>query len=88
MTTTRFWAVDKVVLAYFAAAVIVILGWWSQIPYAPALLAGSLLGGAGRLADLLNADSSQSRGAKERRKFLFPLAPLRLCARVSPGGLR
>ena len=46
MTATRFWAVDKVILAYFAAAVVVILGWWNQIPYAPALLAGNLLGGA------------------------------------------
>ena len=24
---TRFWAVDKVILAYFAGAVVVILGW-------------------------------------------------------------
>ena len=44
---TRFWAVDKVVLTYFAFAVVVILGWWSKLPDAPALLAANLLGIAG-----------------------------------------
>ena len=41
---TRFWAVDKVILAYFAFAVVVILGWWSSLRDAPALLAANLLG--------------------------------------------
>jgi hypothetical protein len=43
---TRFWAVDKVILAYFAASMVVILGWWSRLPDAPALLAANLAGGA------------------------------------------
>jgi membrane-associated phospholipid phosphatase len=43
---TRFWAVDKIILAYFAGAVAVILGWWNQLPYAAALLAAHVLGTA------------------------------------------
>ena len=43
---TRFWAVDKVILAYFAASVILILGWWSELPGAAALLAANVLGAA------------------------------------------
>ncbi|MBS1854680.1 MAG: phosphatase PAP2 family protein [Acidobacteria bacterium] len=43
---TRFWAVDKVILTYFAFSVAMLLGWWSRIPYAPALLAANLAGGA------------------------------------------
>ena len=31
---TRFWAVDKVIVAYFACAVLLILGWWSKLPQA------------------------------------------------------
>jgi len=43
---TRFWAVDKVILAYFSLSVLVILGWWSRLPDALLLLAANLLGGA------------------------------------------
>ena len=43
---TRFWAVDKVILAYFAGSVVVILGWWSKLPDALPLLAANVLGGA------------------------------------------
>ena len=43
---TRFWAVDKVILAYFACAVVVILGWWNQMEDALPLLAANLIGGA------------------------------------------
>lgn len=43
---TRFWAVDKVILAYFACSVVVILGWWSKLPEALPLLAANLIGGA------------------------------------------
>ena len=43
---TRFWAVDKVILAYFACAVVVILGWWNKLPDALPLLAANLIGGA------------------------------------------
>jgi len=43
---TRFWPVDKVILAYFGFAVAMILGWWSKLPDAPALLAANLIGGA------------------------------------------
>ena len=42
---TRFWAVDKVILAYFSFAVLVILGWWSKLEYAPGLLAANLIAG-------------------------------------------
>jgi membrane-associated phospholipid phosphatase len=45
-TDTRFWPVDKVILVYFAFAVVLILGWWSKVADAPALLAAHLLGGA------------------------------------------
>jgi len=43
---TRFWAVDKVILTFFGAAVVAIAGWWSKLPDAPALLAANLFGGA------------------------------------------
>jgi membrane-associated phospholipid phosphatase len=36
------WAVDKLILAYFAASTVLLLGWWSRIPYAPGLLAWHL----------------------------------------------
>jgi hypothetical protein len=42
----EFWAVDQVILTYFAASVVVILGWWSRLPGAPLLLAANLLAGA------------------------------------------
>ena len=45
-TAMRYWAVDKVMLGYLAASVIVILGWWKQLPDAPVLLAANVLGGA------------------------------------------
>ena len=45
-TGTNFWAVDKVILAYFGLAALVILGWWSKLPDAAALLAANLIGGA------------------------------------------
>jgi membrane-associated phospholipid phosphatase len=43
---TRFWAVDKVILAYFAFAGVLILGWWNSLADAPALLAAHALGSA------------------------------------------
>jgi membrane-associated phospholipid phosphatase len=42
----RYWAVDKLILAYFAFTTVVILGWWSRIPDAGALLAAHLAGAA------------------------------------------
>ena len=33
----RFWAVDKVILAYFAFTTVLILGWWNSIPGAAGL---------------------------------------------------
>jgi len=42
---TRYWSVDKVILAYFSFAVAVILGWWSKLPDAAALLAANLIAG-------------------------------------------
>ena len=46
ITDTRFWAVDKVILAYFAFTTTLILGWWNNIPQAPLHLLGHLAGGA------------------------------------------
>jgi hypothetical protein len=45
-TDTRFWPVDKVILAYFTFAAIICIGWWGRLPEAPALLAANLIGGA------------------------------------------
>jgi membrane-associated phospholipid phosphatase len=42
----RFWAVDKVILTYFACSVLLILGWWSKLPQALPLLAANVIGGA------------------------------------------
>ena len=39
---TRFWAVDKVILGYYACCCAVILGWWRHLEPAPWLLAGHL----------------------------------------------
>jgi membrane-associated phospholipid phosphatase len=36
---TRFWAVDKLILAYFAGMAGMLLLWWNRIPQAPLLLA-------------------------------------------------
>ncbi len=41
---TRFWAVDKVILAYFAFSLVVVVGWWNRIPDALALFAWHLFG--------------------------------------------
>jgi len=43
---TRFWAVDKVILVYFACSALLILGWWSKLPQALPLLAANVIGGA------------------------------------------
>ena len=43
---TRFWPVDKVILAYFTCSVVLILGCWSKLPDALPLLAANLIGGA------------------------------------------
>ena len=45
-TDTRYWPVDKVILAYFLFATILILGWWSAVPDAGMLLAFHVLGSA------------------------------------------
>ena len=37
-TDTDFWPVDKIILAYFALAVVAILGWWTKLAYAPEFL--------------------------------------------------
>ena len=39
---TRFWLVDKVVLAYYALCCMVIVGWWTRLAPAPWLLLGHL----------------------------------------------
>jgi membrane-associated phospholipid phosphatase len=46
MASTRFWAVDKVILTYFTFTTILILGWWSRIPDAAQLFALHTLGAA------------------------------------------
>jgi len=43
---TRFWPVDKVILAYFVFAVILIVGWWGKLADAPTLLAAHVIGAA------------------------------------------
>jgi hypothetical protein len=40
----RFWAVDKLILVYYAFTSVVILGWWNRVPDAAALFAGHLVG--------------------------------------------
>jgi membrane-associated phospholipid phosphatase len=42
----HLWPVDKLIFAYFAFAVVLILGWWSAIPDAAGLLAFHILGAA------------------------------------------
>jgi membrane-associated phospholipid phosphatase len=42
--STRFWAIDKMVLAYLAFTTILILGWWSKIEDAGILLALHVVG--------------------------------------------
>ena len=44
MTSTRFWAVDKVILAYFAFTTVLILGLWSTVPDAAQLFTLHTLG--------------------------------------------
>jgi membrane-associated phospholipid phosphatase len=39
LTDTRFWPVDKIILAFLAATTAILIGWWNVIPEAPVLLA-------------------------------------------------
>ncbi len=43
---TRFWAVDKLILAYFAFMAVMLAAWWNRIPGAAALLAWHIAGSA------------------------------------------
>src|SRR4051794_149675 len=43
-TNTRFWAVDKVILAYFTFAMAVCVGWRGSLPEAAALFAANAIG--------------------------------------------
>jgi membrane-associated phospholipid phosphatase len=43
---TRFWPADKLILAYFAFMAALIIGWWSQLPDAPWMLAWHIGGSA------------------------------------------
>ena len=52
-TDRRLWPVDKLILAYFGFAIVLILGWWSAIPDAAGLLALHLLGAALLLYEIL-----------------------------------
>jgi membrane-associated phospholipid phosphatase len=45
-TDTRFWPVDKVILAYFAFTTLLILGWWNNIPGAAQHLLGHIAAAA------------------------------------------
>jgi membrane-associated phospholipid phosphatase len=49
---TGFWAVDKLILAYFAASTVLLLGWWSRIPSAPGLLVWHLAAAALLLVEI------------------------------------
>ena len=42
----RFWPVDKLILAYFGFSVVIILGWWRQVPNSGWLLAAHLIAAA------------------------------------------
>ena len=42
----RLWPVDKAVLAYFGFAAALIVGWWTRVPDAAALLAAHIFGAA------------------------------------------
>ena len=44
--STRFWPVDIIILVYFAFTGVLILGWWTTVPDAPALFAWHILGPA------------------------------------------
>ena len=41
-TDARFWAVDRLILAYYAVTTALIVGWWSKVPSAPWLFAWHL----------------------------------------------
>ncbi len=43
---TRFWAVDQVILSYYAFAAAVVVGWWDHVPGAAVLLGWHILGSA------------------------------------------
>ncbi len=43
-TETRFWAVDKVIFAYYGFTTILIAGWYSRIPHAAWLVAWHIIG--------------------------------------------
>ena len=43
-TSSEFWPVDKVILAYFAFAVVALVGWWSKVADAPEFLMFHLMG--------------------------------------------
>jgi membrane-associated phospholipid phosphatase len=45
-TNTKFWPIDKVILGYFLLTGLVVLGWWKNLPQAPSLLLGHILGSA------------------------------------------
>jgi membrane-associated phospholipid phosphatase len=44
--STRFWAVDKVILAYFVFAMVILFGWWGKVQGGAWLLAAHIAGGA------------------------------------------
>ena len=45
-TDTRFWPVDKIILAYFVITGLVILGWWNHLPNAALMFAWHVAGSA------------------------------------------
>ena len=46
LSTTRYWAVDKVILSYYTFAAALVVGWWNHVPGAAGLLAWQILGAA------------------------------------------
>jgi membrane-associated phospholipid phosphatase len=46
MTATRLWAVDKLILAYYAFAVVLLVGWFEQVPGAGDWIVWHILGAA------------------------------------------
>ena len=78
---TRFWAVDKVILAYFAASVVLILGWWSSLPAALPLLAANLIGGAAIVYQVKRPNPLRGySGTGTRFPSLLPVTRKWLCS--------
>ena len=71
---TRFWPVDKVVLAYYAFCCVVILGWWTRLAPAPWLLLGHVV-----LAALLLWEIKRPNWTSRIFRNWYPMIYVTLC---------